>query len=122
MRALIAWGPAVTWATVLFLLSEVSTFTPVVWLATHDKLVHIGLYGTLGGTLAWGQRLSKDRRPHWAIVGLGVLYGGIDELHQYFVPNRVPSLGDFAADIIGVLIGYGSVLILWAVATRSRTS
>jgi len=122
IRALIAWGPAVTWATVLFVLSEIGTLPPIVWLALHDKLVHLGLYGVLGGTLAWGYRASEGALPHWATIGVGIAYGAVDELHQQFVPNRVPSVGDFAADVVGVLIGYSVVLVVWAAAHRTQSS
>jgi VanZ family protein len=40
------------------------------------------------------------------MVGLGVLYGVLDEWHQSFVPGRVVSVADWAADIIGVVLGY----------------
>ncbi len=93
-----------------------------VWLALHDKLVHLALYGVLGATLAWGKRKSGTKIPHWALIGLGMLYGAVDELHQSFVPNRVPSVSDLVADAIGVLAGYGVVLTLWAVLNRAQPS
>ena len=121
IRALIAWGPAATWATVLFLLSEVGGVTPIVFFAVHDKPVHLGLYGVLGATLAWGKRMSDAAWPHWALVLLGVGYGAVDELHQHFVPNRVPSGSDLVADAIGVVLGYGLLLMLGGAVARFRT-
>jgi VanZ family protein len=33
------------------------------------------------------------------------LYGITDEIHQYYVPGRVASIGDIAADCIGAFLG-----------------
>jgi len=38
-------------------------------------------------------------------VLLASLYGLTDEIHQFFVPGRVCSLDDLAADTLGSLIG-----------------
>lgn len=35
----------------------------------------------------------------------GMLLGGLDEFHQYFVPTRSLEAMDFVADSIGVLAG-----------------
>ena len=43
---------------------------------------------------------------------MGALYGGSDEWHQSFVPGRSPTLGDWVADVAGVVLGYGLVLLL----------
>lgn len=120
IRALIAWGPAATWATVLFLLSEFRGFTPNVWFAVHDKLVHLFLYGVLGATLGWARRMSGRSIPHWLLLSLGIGYGVVDELHQRFVPDRVTSFDDLVADAIGVVVGYVTVLTVWAVVARFR--
>jgi VanZ family protein len=38
-----------------------------------------------------------------------MFYGASDEIHQYFVPNRSSELGDWAADVLGVIV---AVLII----------
>lgn len=113
IRALIAWGPTAGWAAVLFLLSEFGVFRTTVWLALNDKLVHFALYAVLGAALAWGKRKSGTRFPHWALIGVGVVYGVVDELHQRFTPGRIPSVTDAVADAIGVAVGYTVVLMIW---------
>lgn len=120
IRALIAWGPAATWAAVLFVLSEVGALRPVVFLAVHDKPVHFVLYFVLGAALAWGKGWSGSAWPHWAFVGIGILYGAVDELHQMFVPNRMPSLADLGADALGVAAGYAFMLAAFTVGSRVR--
>ena len=46
-----------------------------------------------------------------AAVGLTVLYGLSDEIHQRFVPGRVADVRDLMADTIGALVG---VVLVWA--------
>ena len=50
--------------------------------------------------------------PHVMMVVIGAFYGASDEWHQRFVPGRSPSLGDWAADVAGVVLGYGLVMLL----------
>ena len=76
-----------------------------------DKLVH----GTLFAALAFSGR--------WAGVGRGVLaallvlYGAVGELLQGIpVLQRDPSVGDWVADVIGVLAG----LLVWGLLSRRR--
>ena len=76
------------------------------WYPLGDKETHVIVFAILGGTLAWGQVRSGSEVASFVMVGLGVLYGVFDEWHQSFVPGRVVSLADWAADIIGVVLGY----------------
>lgn len=91
------------------------------WLLVNDKVAHAALYSVLGGCLAYGRRRSSTPPPHGLLVGLGALYAATDEWHQAFVPRRAPDLGDWAADMLGVLGGYALVLFLlgW-LARRTR--
>lgn len=110
-RRLIAWGPAAVWAAVLFFLGALPGVTAGD-LPVSDKVIHLGLYAVLGGTLAWG-RLRAARAPgHLLLVGVGILFGLVDEVHQAYVPGRDPSPGDVVADTVGVLLGYTIVLTL----------
>jgi VanZ family protein len=120
IRALIAWGPTAAWATVLFLLSEIGVFRTNVWLALNDKLVHFVLYAVLGAALAWGKRKSGTAWSHWILIGLGMVYGLVDELHQRYTPGRIPSVADFVADVAGVVSGYVLVVTAWHLATRRQ--
>jgi VanZ family protein len=49
------------------------------------------------------------QRAFWLCVVIGILYAGIDELHQLFIPKRDCSLFDFIADSIGVFVGTSTV-------------
>jgi len=67
-----------------------------------DKLIHLVVYGGLATVGC----LPCDRvtRGLPVAIMLIVLGGGI-EIAQSFVPGRFPSVGDFIANTIGVLLG-----------------
>lgn len=103
-----AWGPAAAWAAVLFFLSSQSLVGyGGLWRQIPDEVLHLGAYAVLGATLAHARFHGGRRVPHGAMVLLGTLYGLSDEWHQSFVPGRSPSLGDWVADVAGVVSGYG---------------
>jgi len=70
-----------------------------------DKLIHGGIFGVLGGLLALA-RLGPSPRAWvgWA-AALCLAWGGLDELHQAFVPGRTPELLDLVADSVGGAVG-----------------
>ncbi len=120
IRTAVAWGPAVFWAAVLLSLSSLQAVPQSVWFAANDKVVHFVLYAVLGLTLGWGGRYSgKAWMRRWVLV-VGLAYGALDEVYQSFVPNRIPSLGDYVADVLGVLVGYFVLVGVWTVITRGR--
>lgn len=106
------WGPAAVWAAVLFLLSSWPNPVGPSWLHVSDKVVHFVLFAVLGGALGFGRQWSGGNVPHWLVICVGMLYGAMDEWHQALVPNRVPSLADWYADVSGVLLGYLLVTLL----------
>lgn len=115
MRHLLAWGPALAWVVVLFLLSELrqvpEALRPLA--ALNDKLIHATLYAFLGAALAWARVRSPRPLPHILLLALGYLYGALDEWHQSFVPGRSPEFGDWVADVVGVTLGYLLTLFLF---------
>ena len=116
-RAVLAWGPAVLWAAVLFLLSAQSDppgASFLDWIPAGDKLAHFGMYAVLGALLARG-RGRDGTLPHAAAIAGGAAYGISDEWHQSFVPGREVSGLDWAADVCGVAAGYW---IAWSVLRR----
>ena len=81
------------------------------WLSGWDEAAHAGLYAVLGATLGYGKHHATVSPPHWLLVGIGALYGATDEWHQRFVRGRSPELGDWVADVMGVLLGYTILLV-----------
>ncbi len=71
--------------------------------------------------LAWRalrRPVRRDARPWsarcaWGAVGLAVLYAATDEIHQNFVPNRTPSIGDVGIDTAGALLGMMAVWVVF---------
>jgi VanZ family protein len=75
-----------------------------------DKAAHLIVYGVLG-TFLVRSFTHVDRFKHrvaGAVLIVGIVYGGLDEIHQYFVPGRESSVYDFLADGVGV----GVVLLI----------
>jgi VanZ family protein len=67
--------------------------------APWDKLAHFCGYAVLGFLAA---RASGNSWLGW---GLAALYGGLDEVHQSFVPLRDASAWDWLADALGAAFG-----------------
>ena len=81
---------------------------PEVELFPHaDKVVHVAIY--LGLTVllwrafAFGRVTIRGSTIGLMIVGVAA-YGALDEITQAAV-NRTPSVGDWAADVLGILAG-----------------
>lgn len=74
-----------------------------------DKVLHFLVYGVLAAlTARW---LFADN-PAWPLpkirivaIAAACLFGMSDEIHQAFVPSRVGSFPDFAADCLGSIVG-----------------
>lgn len=73
-----------------------------------DKVAHAVVFGGLAALVGRGLRRSGRRYGarmlFWGPVLFAAAYGVVDEVHQYFVPLRVPSLGDLIADVAGAAL------------------
>jgi VanZ family protein len=99
--------PAVLYYALIFILSSIS-FKGQASVPFLDKGMHLVEFGFLGFFLSLGYFLSLEsslRIKSSLTVVSGILLGGLDEIHQYFVPNRSFEVMDMVADSIGVLIG-----------------
>jgi VanZ family protein len=113
-----SWRSVAAWAVLILIattvpLTDVVSRAPVSWL---DKLVHGALYLVLGWLV--GLALSASGRRGvgaglLAVAGLAV-FALLDEVHQRWLPGRVPSVGDWSADIVGATIGLAAGLIMWS--------
>ncbi len=81
--------------------AEALAVAPRVW----DKLAHAVGYGLFGAlaALALAARLRGGALIA-AATGLAVAVGGLDELHQRWVPGRACDLADLLADGLGALV------------------
>jgi VanZ family protein len=100
----------IAWALVLFTLSSIPGQKLPSWgWLSYDKLIHFTLYVIFAFTVHRAVRNQTQfplvARHHYLFVLIIVsLYGVSDELHQWFVPNRVCSLYDWIADTVGALV------------------
>jgi VanZ family protein len=81
----------------------------------YDKLQHFLIYAALAFTAGlWVSPAFRKRRPLIALLLAalaGSVYGVIDEIHQYFVPNRDCSIRDWAADTLGAVLGAAGMML-----------
>ena len=88
----------------------------------QDKWIHVVEYAVLSALYCFALLRT---RPGWSrvsicvvAVALAALWGGIDEIHQSFVPNRSADPYDAAADAVGAVVGAG--VFIWAALKRER--
>jgi VanZ family protein len=59
-----------------------------------------------------------DRKELFFAILVSIIYAGLDELHQYFVPGRCSDFFDLGIDILGILAGFVFYLILLSIACK----
>ncbi|MEK6253910.1 MAG: VanZ family protein [Gemmatimonadales bacterium] len=114
-----SWRSVAAWAVLILVATTVPAMNlvvraPALWL---DKFVHGGLYLVLGW-LVGAALCAMGRRGVGAwFFGLLALaaFAFVDEAHQQWLPTRVASRGDWAADVVGATIGLTLGMILWNV-------
>ena len=77
-----------------------------------DKVIHLLVFAAL----AFGLSAARPKAPISAVAALALGIGLADELHQYLVPTRQPSIDDWLADAAGTFCG----LLLWHWLGRRR--
>ena len=102
--------------------------TALLWTADPTRLVGGGVAGFLHPLLPLAHLLSflvlavlaltaRWPAPRWAIVVLLVMYGGMTEIVQGFLPPRNPELIDWFQDVAGIGIG---AALCWIAALGAR--
>lgn len=115
------WSRVAVWIVVILSATTVPIPTTAApgWLAglPVDLVVHAGLYGGLGWFVADALRRTGrwGRLTLFAAMVCGLLFAAADELHQAWIPGRVPELADWTADVVGLAVG-----LLAAVLARGR--
>lgn len=107
MKKVLFFIPAAFYYVLIFFLSSRS-YEIKIDILFFDKGVHLVEFAFLGFLLSFGYFISlKSSLRIKAILTFssGILLGSLDELHQYFVPNRSSEILDVIADAIGILIG-----------------
>lgn len=109
---------AIGWAAIIFFLSsQPGTDIPPPF-PHMDKVLHALAFGVLGflvlGGMRPGPRGHSRTQLVFAIAIAGV-YGLLDEVHQRYVPGRMPDVLDALADLVGAVLG---VWLLHAITRR----
>lgn len=78
------------------------------------KLAHFSIYAVVGFSVMGFMCTFNIRNMLKVIIsfGVGVTYAISDEIHQYFIPDRGPSIIDVGIDSMGVLTGIFLLVIL----------
>ncbi len=121
------WLPALAVMVLIFVLSSQSGLRVSEDAAVEKPLRvtgHLLAFGTLAGlllvALCWGR--PPRLRDAAMALGITVVYGLTDELHQAFVPDRTGRLDDVVTDTIGALAGLAVVyLVLTLLGSRSAS-
>jgi VanZ family protein len=104
-----AWLPLLAWMALIAYLSSQSNLphpeSSVLDLVLSSA-AHVALFGVL--SILAVRAFGESRRAWFAALWLTLIYGLLDEFHQYFVPGRTPDTLDVACDAAG------AILALWA--------
>ncbi len=107
MKKVLFFVPAIIYYAIIFILSSLRVKGQVS-LPFLDKGLHMIEFALLGFLLSLGFFLSFEssvRVKSAMTLAIGILLGCLDELHQYFVPERSFEVLDMVADSIGIFIG-----------------
>ena len=99
---------ALSWAGLIFYLSSQPSIETPALFPGQDKLFHLIAFGILGFLAMGALQASHEGYPTrqvWLVAVAVMLYGILDECHQYFVPGRNADVYDVLADAIGGLLG-----------------
>lgn len=111
-----AWGPVIAWALII-LVATTLPLPPDSWDVGEfpaDRAAHFVLYAGFGVTLGRALWLQRRRRLLAFVLAWGgaLVFAAADELHQVWIPSRVPSLGDWTADAVGITVGLLAYVVL----------
>ncbi len=96
-------GILTIFCTLIFWFSHQSGLPSIQLFPHQDKFVHFSEYALLG-FLAWRCFRHLIKRIEILFILSLVfcsVYGALDEIHQYFIPNRNADILDWVADTIG---------------------
>jgi VanZ family protein len=115
LRAIAFKLPAPLIMVTLWVLSSQSTLPVVKGILGFDKFQHFIAYAALALAAGlWFSRESRLKRPRRVFVicaAVAVVYGALDEFHQYFVPGRSCDIWDWIADSLGGAVGAAAILL-----------
>ena len=119
LRVLAWWGVGI-WASAIWILSSMTPpqIEEIAPFQLWDKAAHFSAFfaGSVNLALAlcWSTAWSWKRVIIFTVVAL-CIYGAVDEIHQYFTPNRFGADPyDWSADALGALTGALLTILVYA--------
>lgn len=85
--------------------------------APWDKLAHLLTFAVVGMAAGLASGMRGWRMALCCVAG-ALLVGGMDEIHQMFLPGRSASWSDLAADAAGGLLGAAALAVFNRIAGR----
>ncbi|SFU95635.1 VanZ like family protein [Polaromonas sp. YR568] len=83
--------------------------------APWDKLAHLHTFAVIGMAAGLAGGMRGWRMALCCVAG-ALLVGGMDELHQMYLPGRSASWADLAADLAGGLLGAAVLAVFYRLA------
>ena len=113
LRALWIWGPLVAYCALIFYLSSLPS---VPWAANYPDYVehaleYLGLSIVTARALNGGLQTPLSSRILAVAFVLCLGYAILDEVHQYFVPNRFADVTDVLSDAVGAGVGLAGLRV-----------
>lgn len=94
-------------------------------LLNKDKLLHLSgffLYGlSIQLFVITISKASKFKQMLFVLL-IGSIYAMSDELHQSFVPGRMPDIFDFIVDVIGIILSLFLFNLILKALDKSKKS
>lgn len=115
--------PALFIAGVIFYFSSLSNPLPIPpsdgppSFLDINSLLHVAEYSVFVFFVAFGCFPKIKNRYIYLI---GVIYAISDEIHQFFVPNRYFDIYDIIVDMIGVILGFLTYILLFFLKERLK--
>ena len=109
-KIFLVYVPLALYWVLLFIATTIPSPTLPDMLDFSDKIKHFIAYFGFSILLTFTlhfQKKSKVFTRYFAVAAIIfiMIYGALDELHQYFIPNRMCEFWDWTADAIGGYLG-----------------
>lgn len=108
------WLPVYLYAFAIFLLSHQARLEIPIKIIGIDKVLHFIAYGVLAGLIYRACRKSQKififQKAYFISVICSIIYGFLDEFHQFYIPGRQTSEWDFIADALGAIVAIVIIL------------
>ena len=111
--------PALFWSIIIFVGSSIpAKYLPHNAIFTYDKLIHVVLFMIFGMLVfrAFEPMVKRDFfvwGRMFLSVAIVILYGVLDEVHQFQIPGRTMDVWDALADAVGGILAACIVYIIF---------